>query len=326
MSEEPLSSQDLEGSIQDFLRRLRRRGRSPNTIQTYGWGLKDFLRFCAGAGVQQLPQLSREVLERWQDSLADRLQPKSRQLAHGAVRAWLRDLVDDEVVHYRLLRSVESIRAPKRRPRPIPQQDLEKIVAHLTQPARRQERELRDRALFGVLLSSAARISECLQLRRDQLRDGDTVVVQKGGSQKELLISPTALAWVREYLGVRGDSLPELWVHGAPPRPLRPDDMRRIWDVMAEVTGVRRWSSHQVRHTGATELKRAGIPDLVVADHLGHANLQSLAGYAQVVDEQRQFKVEVIEGLLRAPEAPSRGFVRIRGDRRLRNAGQRGPR
>lgn len=324
MREQQASSLTLQQSIEDYLRKLRRRGRSPETIKTYRWGLRSLERFAAAAGVQLVAELDKEVLERWQDSL-DQLAPKSRQLAHTAVREWLRVLLDDDLVHWRLIRAVEVVRAPRRRPRPIPQKDLQTVIEYLRQPSRRSERQLRDRALFGVLLSSAARISEALSLRRDQIQLEDLVVIQKGGTEKALMISPTALSWVREYLGARRDSLPQLWVSsGEPRRPLTQHGMRSIWELLSEQAGVRPWTSHQLRHTGATELKRAGIPDLVIADHLGHSNLATLADYAAVVDEHRQQKLEVVEGLLRGPDGISpRRFVRIRGDRDLKKIRRR---
>jgi len=293
----------LAAGVARFLATLRRRGYAAGTLTTYGSFLAYLVEFLAVRDVVAFEQLQATHLEEWQDQLLRRqLAPKTRSLASTAVRQLLLWAADQDLVNWRLSRAVQVVRTHGGRPRPIPLPDLTRIQAYIgpLRP-RMSEREFRDRALFTVLLVSGARISEALQMQRQHFAaDRPIVIRQKGGSEKELFLTPTARERVLDYLRTRRDDAPHLWVTSgtAQRRLLSREMIGRVWRDLARRVGVPRWTSHQVRHSCATELKRAGVSDLVIAQHLGHHNLQTLANYAQVVDEHRQQKLEVLEGLL----------------------------
>jgi integrase len=172
--------------------------------------------------------------------------------------------------------------------------------------------ELRDRALFFTLLATGARIFEVLQMRRDQLEDA--WITQKGGRPKRLTFPPAVRQIIEDYLEARTDQEPWLWMTteaGVPARRMSPAAALKSWDRLAKRARVQPWTSHQLRHTCATELKRARVPDLVIAEHLGHANLSTLQNYVQVIDEQRAEKLIVLEGLVDFPRP--RLPVRVKG-------------
>src|SRR5213594_3387358 len=183
----------IEASTAQYLATLRRRGRSDSTIGTYRWGLRGFVEFLTEHGINELAGLRRVHIEAWQDELIGRgLAPKSRQLAATAVRELLHWAIDRDLVEWRLLRAVERVKTMPGLPRPIPLPHLERIQAHIG-PRRpgMTVQELRDRALFTVLLVTGARIAEVLRLQRRHFDgDGPVIVLQKGGTEKELLITP----------------------------------------------------------------------------------------------------------------------------------------
>jgi site-specific recombinase XerD len=309
----------IEAAVQRYLAQLRRRGRSADTVVAYGYWLERLRRqLQTDAGVDQVADLDREHLEAWQDSLL-RLRPKSRSLAATATRGWLRWLADRDLVDWRLLRGVEAVSAPRGRPRPIPLEDLERLKAYLERA--RTLRELRDRALFHYLLATGGRVSEALQVRRDEYRTA--VVIQKGGREKRLVAPDNVLEMVRQYLAVRGDDLPQVWIATSPPlRPLQPASVRAIWRELAHAAGVRPWTTHQFRHTCGTEMARAGVPPQVIAHHLGHANLDMVLTYVKIVEEQEAGKLEVLKKIAGGSQTGP-GWVRLRGRADKRHPGGR---
>lgn len=294
----------LDVGLDRFVAMMRRRDRAAGTIQTYSWALRYLLEFLEVRGITCFDELERQHLEAWQDQLVDRgLAPKTRSIAATAARQYLIWAADQDLVEWRLQRAIQAVHTRAGRPRPIPLQDLERIQAYIGPLRRRMtERQLRDRALFTVLLVSGARISEALQLRRSHFVAERTIVIrQKGGTERELFLTPTARARVLDYLRARRDISDLLWIssgRGAVKRVLTREMIGRVWRRLALDVGVPRWTSHQLRHTCATEMKRAGVADLVIAEHLGHHDLSTLPNYAAVVDEHREQKLEVLEGLL----------------------------
>ena len=316
---QPPAGDLLDPLIERFLRRVGRKG-SQRTEENYGWGLTHLRRFLAARGVDQLDELDEEGLEEFQQDLLERgWTPRSRSLAHTAVRSFLRWLLERELIDWRLLRAVDPVKVPKGRARPIPRDDLAAIMAHLG-PRRRDAtlRELRDRALFHYLLTSSARISEALQVQRDDY--AAAVITKKGGDPRALRIPPTVRAMIDDYLAARRDDCPWLWIMlelGRPPRLLGRHSANRAWGRLARQLGVRSWSSHRLRDTGATYLTREGVPSLVVSDWLGHDDPGSTQKYVEIVDEERLDVVERMEQLVRRPPAPTyrQGVAAIRRSR-----------
>jgi site-specific recombinase XerD len=297
----------LEQLLDDFDRSMVRQQRSPATIKTYRWALEDLLKFLRGRGLDDAWSLDRLVLEDWQDSLvARKLTPGSRGTAAVAARVFLQYLAGRELCDQRLARYIERVHQPRHLPRPIPPADLARLKAFLAPRRPRMSLvALRDRALFWYLITTGARVSEALQVLRGEAERA--IVWQKGGSQKVLRIPPGAAEMVADYLQARRDDCPWLWVTHDSNRPLRKLDaagVREVWKRLCQRVGVAAFTTHQLRHTCATELLEAGVPELVVADWLGHHGLQTLHRYGQVRESQRQLALDAAEQLMQAPPRP----------------------
>lgn len=302
--------------VERFLGHVARRG-SARTRENYQWGLSSLLRFLGEHGIVQLEQLGEVDLEDWQDSILARgWAPRSRSLAHTAVRSWLRWLQDRDLVDWRLLRAVDPVPIPKGIARPIRREHLARILAELgpRPPDVVDERgdrvgpsvrELRDRALFHYLLTSSARISEALQLRRKEYEVA--LVTRKGGNLLPLLIPPTVRRMIDEYLELRSDDLEWLWVTWEPGKPVRllsRDAANRAWIRLARRIGVPAWSSHRLRDTGGSYLRRRGVDTLQIADWLGHEDLETVAKYVEIENEQRLQVVALMEELVHVDPPP----------------------
>lgn len=305
-------------AISAYARHLRRLGRSEATVTTYTTLLRELERRL-GPGALLL-DLGVQDLEDWQDAmLARRLEPASRGLAITACRSLLRWAVEHELADPRLLRDLRPLRRRRGVPHPIPPEDLAKIQVYLDRVrAGAGVGELRDVALFYVLLTTGARISEALQMRRQGYRRA--VVREKGGGEKALVMPPSVWALVDRYLERRWDDLPCLWVTSQRPvRELSAGAAQRIWRRLAKRIGVPRWTSHELRHTCGTEMARADVPLQVISDHLGHATLDMTLNYVKIVAEQRRANLEALERLVRVGTGQARPrWVKLRGraDRR----------
>jgi integrase/recombinase XerC len=88
---------DAAGLLDSFLLHLRAERKSPQTVKTYGDGIRLFLRWCeaeSANGVGQF-ELDRPTVDKWIASLlghgAEAATARSRQLAVPRFSAWLAD-------------------------------------------------------------------------------------------------------------------------------------------------------------------------------------------------------------------------------------------
>jgi site-specific recombinase XerD len=284
-----------------YLRAVARRGGRPNTQRAYSFELRDLGDWLQRAGVVALSDLNRQHIEAWQDEMATRLAPRTQQVAATAVRGALRWAADQDLAlsNPSLWLRVEQRRAPRLVPRPIPLRDLKIIWAYLDAPGATLT-ELRTRALFWVIFSSGARISEALSLTRTSIQDGTALVIQKGGSPHTLMINRKACASIADYLAARKDRTPALFISHDPVRPLAPwgkQDPQPEWDRLCAELHIGRFTSHQIRHSCATELLRRHVDSLVIAKHMGHRGMGAIAGYAEVALESRREAMEALDRL-----------------------------
>lgn len=277
----------LEGIFDDFARDMRRRDRSPKTIHIYKWAIDDLVAFLRVNDVHDLADVTRDNLERWQDQLLDRkLKPNSRQAASSAARALIRWAADRDIIDWRLERAIVSVKVKKRKRRPIPAEDLAKIIRWLGPRRPHMELvQLRDRAMFFYYLVTAARVSEALQaLRKDYIAP---VIIQKGGGEKTLRTTPSVLDMINDYLSRRHDDSPWLFVkHGnnisATGERLEPSGVREACKRIALQLQIPYFSPHRIRHTSASYLANKGESPAAIAALLGHANLDTVYEYIEI--------------------------------------------
>lgn len=280
-----------------FMRRLLLKQYKPGTIKTYRWALDKLFTFLDAEGVQDLADVTRDQLERWQLQLIDsNIRSSSRQSASSAAKALIRWAAELDMVDWRLERALVAVKVMKRKRRPIPMADLYRILAHLV-PRRSNMTivQLRDRALFVYLLVSGSRIDAALHVLKDDY--AAPIVIQKGGSEKQLNTTSTALDLVVDYLRARRDDSPWLWIkHGnnlnAAGERLESSGVREAWLRLCIDLQIKRFTTHQLRHSSATFMANRGVSPFAIKERLGHVKLETTMGY-----------IEVDEGLQRAADA-----------------------
>lgn len=292
-----------------YARALRRAGRSEETIRGYMWTVDKLLDFLERDGLEDFADITRDQLERWQDEIVQsRLKARSRQHASSIARGLLRWAAEREIVDWRLERAVVPVNVKRRKVHPVPPADLAKVIRYLV-PLRPHMTivELRDRAMTIYILVTGARVSEALQaLRTDYTLP---VVIQKGGGEKTLRPTATALDLVHDYLRARRDDWPWLWVqHGnninAAGARLKSSGVREALIRLALRLQIKPFTTHQLRHSYATVLGNAGISPAAIADGLGHADLRTLMEYLEVQEPLQLQVVETMEQLVKQPRRP----------------------
>jgi integrase len=168
-------------------------------------------------------------------------------------------------------RRLKTPRTPRRRPRPITEDDLARLETL---------KDSRPRAWAWTILGAYAglRISEVLSLRGTSLIDTDAGpvlrVTGKGGVTAEIPAHPKVVEALAPYAHI--DQV--LW-------PIWPQNAIKSWQRAAKSVGVTGRTFHQLRHTFATRLTRQGVPLLVVADLCRHASVATTQRYAAIADD-----------------------------------------
>jgi site-specific recombinase XerD len=179
--------------------------------------------------------------------------------------------------------AIDLPRLPKRLPKPLQSDELERVTAPTAVDV--TEADLRDRALVAFLVSTGCRISEALQLDRADWT-GDRVVVRgKGDMERSAVITEHARAEVEGYLAARGDAAAPLFLSYSRARKGQRLTVRGAEDVCARLGVAHRVTKlhpHRFRHTAGTIVQEELGDPRLTAEFLGHHGLGSVAGYTEV--------------------------------------------
>jgi integrase/recombinase XerD len=142
---------------------------------------------------------------------------------------------------------------------------------------------LRDRALAEVLFTSGMRISEALGLDRQQIdwEAHEARIIGKGNKQRKVYFTESALIWIQQYLRVRHDDPPALFVtQSESSARLRAQSTWKRFHRYAQRAGLtKQVYPHMLRHTMATTLLANGCPIGHIRTLLGHEHLTTTCRY-----------------------------------------------
>jgi integrase/recombinase XerD len=152
----------------------------------------------------------------------------------------------------------------------------------------------RNTAIVGSMLLAGLRSGEVTQLRNEDVdeRQGTFRIKagkgRDGGKDRTAYMPPhlkLLITAYREERVIQRPAAPTFFVTTHTDRPFARGSMRDLFNIISAKTGIR-VSPHRLRHTYATLLRQAGIPDRVSMDLLGHAQLSTLQRYSAVFDNE----------------------------------------
>ncbi len=138
---------------------------------------------------------------------------------------------------------------------------------------------LRDKALVACLFSTGCRISELLNLNRDDVKSREVVVLGKGSKYRTVFVSETAYGLLQSYLRTRKDKNPALFI-SSQYRRITTSRVAQIIHIATAEAGIDKIvTPHTFRHSFATDLVKKGANIVAVKDLLGHVSINTTQMY-----------------------------------------------
>lgn len=156
----------------------------------------------------------------------------------------------------------------------------------------------RNLALLGAMGLAGLRLSEVLHLKvADVSLPEGTIRVRAGkgrdgGKDRMVYLAPVLRQLLAEYLPLRREKTsPYFFLSTQGDGPLGEKAIRRLCTRLFRVTQIS-FAPHVLRHTAATLMRQAGIPDRLAMQQLGHASLSMLQRYSHVVNGELAREIE----------------------------------
>ncbi|OGG24645.1 hypothetical protein A3A79_00630 [Candidatus Gottesmanbacteria bacterium RIFCSPLOWO2_01_FULL_43_11b] len=286
----------LQQLIKDFLEYLEiEKNVSKLTIRNYRHYLNRFLAHLRqGYGGQAFPTLSditpekvrqyRLYLSRFTDENNLTLKRITQNYHLIALRSFLKFLARKG----QKALAPETIELGKAESHSIKFLSREQIDQLLNMPETR-----RDKAILEVLFSTGLRVSELVNLNRDQInfKRREFGVIGKGRRPRIVFLSQKAADWLQQYLNERTDQDKALFIRysGKKSETLRLSarSVQRLVEKYVKKARLPiKITPHGLRHSFATDLLGGGADLRAIQELLGHKNVSTTQVYTHITNPQ----------------------------------------
>jgi len=284
--------------LQDYIEYLEvERGRSTYTSENYALYLNRFIEFTDDITVDKI---TLEIIRKYRLWL--NRYKNEQNLSLGKLTQFYHLVALRGFLNYLSKRDISSlspnkIELPKISRKQVTFLDFDEIQRILEAIKSDNEPGLRDRAIIELLFSSGLRVSELINLNRDNININRREFTVRGKGQKDrpVFISETAAIHTNNYLKKRQDNLPPLFIsYSRNIKPSNSSDYRRLTarsvqrmiNKYARLAGITKHvSPHTMRHSFATDLLMNGADIRSVQAMLGHSNISTTQVYTHVTDQ-----------------------------------------
>jgi len=259
-----------------YRRSLKRKNYSAHTVKNYMNIMDNFTRWLR----TPLREVTREDIGAYVDQLLrKRRTPKTITCHLQTIRLFFDHLINEEGVDMINPVTKISLRLPKPLPRHLKDNQVTILFAVIT--------DLRDRAMFMLMLRSGLRVEEVAKLTVDAVeyhRRQLFVSNGKGGKDRVVYLSEDAQSALQAYLKKRSSKAKGLFLVQKGPMTGKPISVRGIQKRIEYYARKSRLkvSCHQLRHTMATQLLNADAALVTIQDLLGHGQITTTQRYCRV--------------------------------------------
>lgn len=251
---------DLASLLTSWELALRAERKSPQTVKTYGDGVRRFLAWChdtSRPAVLDRASVAGFIADLL-DGGAEPATARSRHLALRRFSVWLLEEGEIDTDH---LVGTKSPKLDSKVVDPLGEAELRALIAACSG---RDLRDRRDEAIVRLMLETGARAGEVVALAVEDvdLRAGTAVVRRgKGGKGRVIPFGPQTTRALDRYLrlrrGHRLAATPALWL-GDRGKAFSYDALHKTLSERAAAAGVKGFRPHRLRHTAAHRWLAAG--------------------------------------------------------------------
>ncbi len=269
-----------------YMRHKWRLNHKPRTLASSFTSVRFFLDFYGKLGKREIEKIERVDLEGFIEHEQDRgLRISTVRTRLACIIAFLHFLMEQEVIPGSPLKRSIKLKLPEVLPRAMNPVDVRKLLCVMD--------DIRDRALFLLLLRTGIRIGEALGLRLNNLDIRDRKIHlfegEKNSMGRVVYLSDDALFAIKLWLK-RRDKNKEFVFYGQGNGHLCYSTGRGLFVKYLKKAELdqKGYTVHCLRHTFASELLNAGMRLECLQQLLGHQDIEVTRRYARLTDTTRE--------------------------------------
>ncbi len=289
---------------------------SPNTVAAYRYTLNLYLDFLQEVSAKELSDITSldfttKNIVAFMDWLISNRKNKAPtanlRLVH--MRKFCRFLMEEDVLRLAELSTIQKIKGfPKECADEVHYLSVQEMKLVLSQPDTSKRIGIRDKFFMYLLYDSGCRVQEILDLRVRNffIRNGAAQlhVIGKGNKFRATPISNELIEMFKEYCAhfhrnATQDDYLFYTIRNGIPAKMSSDNVQRFVEKYGakarnQMSSIPHIHPHLFRHTRAMHLYMAGMPLEMVAQWLGHSQMETSLIYANATTEMKRAAVKKI--------------------------------
>jgi len=295
--------------LDDFLLSIQTNNYSPETIYNYERDLKTFSNFLKEENIS-FENIDKKIIERYKAYLVShdrktslnhssekRLSANSVNRILSSLRGYLKYLIKMDYTVPISPQSIELLKTEKKHPRIGDLEDIIKLIEAPNQFEKNKIIKLRNRAILETLFSTGMRISELINLKKNQIdKNGRVFIKGKGKKERFVYLTKRAQEHIEKYLEVRKEDessylfIPYRGKNAShKDKKISPNYLEEKVKKYRELLGFNiPITVHGIRHAFATYLAESGANPVAIQILLGHESLDTTTKYVHASDRYAQ--------------------------------------
>jgi len=217
---------------------------------------------------------------------------RARKVA--CLRSYFKFLCKSGIIDINIAEGLESPKIGKKVPIAFTEEQVEKIYNALD---KNRCNYYRDKCIVTLLLNTGMRVSELVNIKLNDIQGNELLILRKGNKEQYIYLNKKCLDAIGEYMENRIiDGVPEedkkyLFITRIKQRITKPS-VEQMMKELYKKAGLKdkRYVTHTTRHTVGTNIYKNTKDILMVAEVLGHENLNASRIYI-TMDKERVKKV-----------------------------------
>ncbi len=302
----PKTSKTIElPHLDDFLLNLQTNNYSDRTIYNYERDLRVFEHYLVSESHKAFKSLQRRDIELYKAFLTSRdritatdqkslkrLNSYSINRMLSSLRSYVKYLQDNDYNCPISPQIIKLTKTTKKHPQVAELRDIIRLIEAPTEYEKNKQVALRNRAMLEVLFATGMRISEMINLNKNQIDDTGKIFIEgKGRKQRFVYLTERAKTHLEKYLHSRGDNHASLFIPyrgaNASSGEARISDnylQMKIKEYRERLKINVPTSAHSLRHGFATYLAESGANPAAIQILLGHESLDTTTRYVNASD------------------------------------------
>lgn len=275
--------------IETFLNYLSvERGLSNNTLLAYREDLNFYIDFLLKSHIDALSKIDKNHIINFMLAQKDKgISANSIARRLAAIRMFHRFLARERIIKSDPSNLIDSPRLWKKIPDTLSVNEIEALIS---QPGLRDAQGIRDKSILETLYATGMRVSEAVNLKKDNvnLDIGFLRCIGKGNKERVIPLGKKAIASIKRYLEsgrlklLKGKESEFLFLNRFGKKISRVSLWKMIKKYALSAKINKPIKPHTLRHSFATHLLERGADLRSVQEMLGHSNISTTQIYTHI--------------------------------------------